>query len=255
MAYWSSANGIAQILGGLVAYGIAEGSELHGFSIKPWKIMFLLTGLLTVVVGFIFLFIVPDNQLNAWWLSKSDRVLAIERVRPNQQGIGNKHFKVHQFKEAFLDPMTWAFVFLALVSDIPNGGLTNFFSLLIESFGFSANQSLLHGAPAGAVEFVALVTWGYITQRFGNRLLWGVVGMTIATLGSILIVALPLSNRSGRLVGYYLTNAFVVGDIAIVSLISSNIAGYTKKTTIAALFFIAYCVGNIIGNKLSDLMC
>ena len=246
MAYWSSANGIAQILGGLVAYGIVEGSELHGFTIKPWKIMFLFTGLLTVVAGLVFLAIVPDNQLNAWWLSKGDRVLAIERVRSNQQGIGNKHFKAYQLREALLDPITWAFVFFSLVSDIPNGGLTNFFSSLIESFGFSAKQSLLHGVPAGAVWFVGLVAWGYITQRFGNRLLWSVVGMTIATLGSILNVALPLSNRSGRLVGYYLTSTNVIGDIAVVSLISSNVAGYTKKTTIAALFFIAYCVGNII---------
>jgi ACS family allantoate permease-like MFS transporter len=30
-------------------------------------------------------------------------------------------------------------------------------------------------------------------------------------------------------------------------LISSNVAGYTKKTTVAAMFLIGYCVGNIIG--------
>ena len=59
----------------------------------------------------------PDNQLNARFLSKEERVLAIERVRSNQQGIGNKHFKLYQFKEALLDPMVWAFVFYALVGE------------------------------------------------------------------------------------------------------------------------------------------
>lgn len=63
----------------------------------------------------------------------------------------------------------------------------------------------------------------------------------------ILIVALPLSNNSGRLAGYYLTQASPAPFTALVSMISSNVAGYTKKTTVAALFLIAYCVGNVIG--------
>lgn len=63
----------------------------------------------------------------------------------------------------------------------------------------------------------------------------------------ILIVALPLSNNSGRLAGYYLTQASPTPFVAILSLIASNVAGYTKKTTVAAMFLIGYCAGNIIG--------
>lgn len=114
-----------------MAYGIAVGTAKHGSSIEPWKIVFMVTGLLTVCLGVVFLWIVPDNQLNARWLKKEDRVLAIARVRINQQGIGNKHFKLYQVKEALLDPMTWAFFFYAIIADIPNGGITNFFSQLV----------------------------------------------------------------------------------------------------------------------------
>lgn len=35
--------------------------------------------------------------------------------------------------------------------------------------------------------------------------------------------------------------------VAFLSLIATNVAGYTKKTTVAALYLIGYCVGNIIG--------
>lgn len=128
---WFSFNGVGQIIGGLIAYGIAVGTREHGSSIEPWKIIFLATGLFTICLGFYFLYLIPDNQLNARWLSPEDRILAVERVRVNQQGIGNKHFKLYQFKEALLDPMVWGFVFYALVADIPNGGITNFFSQLV----------------------------------------------------------------------------------------------------------------------------
>ncbi|KAL9106296.1 MAG: hypothetical protein Q9187_008577 [Circinaria calcarea] len=244
---WFSFNGFAQIFGGLVAYGIARGARLHGSSIAPWKIIFLVTGLLTVAVGCIFLFIMPDNQLNARWLSKDDRKLAIERVRVNQQGIGNKHFKAYQLKEALADPLTWAFAFYALTADIPNGGISNFFSQLIVSFGYTAEESLLYGTPGGAVEIVALIVCGFLGDRYGHRILISCSGLVISILGMLLIVALPLSNNGGRLAGYYLTQASPTPFVALLSLISSNVAGYTKKTTVAALYLIAYCAGNIIG--------
>lgn len=62
-----------------------------------------------------------------------------------------------------------------------------------------------------------------------------------------LIVGLPLENNTGRLAGYYFTQATATPFVAFLSLISTNVAGYTKKTTVAAMYLIAYCVGNIIG--------
>ncbi|KAI9836886.1 MAG: hypothetical protein M1819_001051 [Sarea resinae] len=244
---WFSFNGFAQIFGGLIAYGIAKGTRLHGSAIAPWKIIFLVTGLLTVAIGVIFLLVMPDNQMNARWLSKEDRVLAIERIRINEQGVGNKHWKLYQFKECLLDPMTWAFAFYAICSDIPNGGISNFFSQLIVSFGYTPEQSLLYGTPGGAVEVVTLIVCGWLGDRYGHRILISMSGLIVSILGMILIVALPLSNNSGRLGGYYLTQASPTAFVALLSLISTNVAGYTKKTTVAAIYMMFYCAGNIIG--------
>lgn len=149
---WFSFNGVGQIIGGFVAYGIAVGTAKHPVSVESWQLLFLVIGLFTALVGCIFLWAMPDNQLNARFLTEKEKVLAIERIRVNQQGVGNKHFKMYQLKEALTDPMVWAFVFYALVADIPNGGISNFFSQLIVSFGFSSEQSLLLGTPGGAVE-------------------------------------------------------------------------------------------------------
>lgn len=245
---WFSFNGWAQILGGLVAYGIAVGVDGPSYSgLAGWKIVFLVWGLVTVVIGIAFLFVVPDNQLNARWLNKEDRILAVERIRVNQQGVGNKHFKMYQLREALADPLTWAIVFYALVADIPNGGITNFFSQLITSFGYTPEQSLLYGTPGGAVEVITLIVGGYLGDRWHNRILVSSFGLICSMIGMILIVALPLSNNSGRLGGYYLTQASAMPFVAFLSLISTNVAGYTKKTTVAAMYLIGYCVGNIIG--------
>jgi len=74
--FWFSFNGFAQIFGGLVAYGIPIGVERHGAAIAAWKIVFLSISLLTAAIGVTFLFM-PDNQLNARFLTKEERIMAV----------------------------------------------------------------------------------------------------------------------------------------------------------------------------------
>ena len=125
--------------------------------------------------------------------------------------------------------------------------MTNFFSLLIQSFGFTAEQSLLYGTPAGAFEVVSLFLCGYLGDRYGNRLLISTSGLIISIIGVALMVGLSEDHKTGRLVGYYFTGCSATCFVCLLSLVSSNVAGYTKKTTVAAMYLIAYCAGNIIG--------
>ena len=245
---WFSFNGFANVLGGLVASGVTKGTAgKRDLALSAWKILFLVWGLVTVSVGLLFWFLMPDSPLSAWFLSKDERRLAVERIRGNQQGIGNKRFRWYQFKEAFTDPQTWALVIFALLWDIPNGGISNFSSQLIVSFRYTAQQSPLYGCPAGAIAAVSIIIAGLLGDRLGQRIMLAVISLLISIVGMALIVGLPLSNNGGRLAGYYLANTSTAALVALISLISSNVAGYTKKTTVAALFFIAYCGGNIIG--------
>lgn len=106
---------------------------------------------------------------------------------------------------------------------------------------------MILGIPGGAVEVIALIANGYMGFYTGQRILCSLGGLVSALVGMILIVALPEANNTGRLIGYYMTQASPTAFVALLAMISSNVAGYTKKTTVAALYLIGYCVGNIIG--------
>jgi ACS family allantoate permease-like MFS transporter len=171
-------------------------------------------------------------------------------VKSNEQGIGNKHFKLHQFKEAFTDPHTYALFLYGVLSDIPNGGLSTFFSQLIVSFGYTPTEALLYGIPGGAVVIFACLSNGWAGGHFQNRALIASIPMASAMIGLLLIVALPTKGHGysiARLIGYYMTQANPATGATVLSLISSNVAGSTKKTTVAAFYLIGYCAGNIIG--------
>ena len=84
---WFSFNGFANVLGGLIAYGVAKGSAGRHEAVASWKILFIVWGLVTVALGTSFILFMPDSPLTARFLSSTERRLAVERTRSNQQGI------------------------------------------------------------------------------------------------------------------------------------------------------------------------
>lgn len=70
---------------------------------------------------------------------------------------------------------------------------------------------------------------------------------TVCIIGAGLLVGLPNENKWGRLVALWLCYFQGLGFSMALIIVSSNIAGYTKKQVTGALLFTGYCVGNIIG--------
>ena len=81
--------------------------------------------------------LLPDSPVTAPLLSQRHRRMAVERIRENQTGVENKRFKAYQVKEAFLDYKLYIMFCLGCVCNIPNGGISNFGTIIIQGFGFS----------------------------------------------------------------------------------------------------------------------
>lgn len=54
-------------------------------------------------------------------------------------------------------------------------------------------------------------------------------------------------NLGSRVFGFLIFYSYPCSAAIGLSLIASNVAGYTKKTVATAMAFIGYCTGNIIG--------
>ena len=82
----------------------------------PYKIIYLLLGGLAILVGISVLLWLPDSPVRAKFLSKEERIAALERVRDDAGGTENKHLKKYQVIEAFTDIRTWLIVLTTLLS-------------------------------------------------------------------------------------------------------------------------------------------
>jgi ACS family allantoate permease-like MFS transporter len=105
---------------GLISYGF--GHVKHS-PIAKWKWIFLALGAFTVIYGAIMFFVLPDNPSNCKWLSKREKLVAVERLRDEKLGIDSLSWKWHQAREAVLDWKNWILWLFFISVNIPNGGL------------------------------------------------------------------------------------------------------------------------------------
>ncbi|EME42131.1 hypothetical protein DOTSEDRAFT_89608 [Dothistroma septosporum NZE10] len=241
---WLCCNGIATMIMAPFAYGL---SGVSGTSIEPWRILFLILGLLTVITGGFLLFYMPDNQANARFLNPRQKQIAVERIRVNFQGLGTRQWNWAQFREAFRDPRTYLYVLFSILMNIPNGGITTFGSLVIKSFGFGNRFALLLQMPGGLVDVVCKLGFGYISDKLVDRSLPAIFAILIPMIGGIMMITIPQSAPAGLLVGYYFISCAGASWGLVMTMISNNTVGYTKKATVNALQILAYGAGNWIG--------
>ncbi|CUM51117.1 unnamed protein product [Debaryomyces fabryi] len=243
-ALWFGCNGIGQIIGaGAISYNLFVNAD--SYSIEAWKLLFIITGVLTIALGFVVMVHIPDTPTKAWFLSDEEKTLVVERIRSNQQGFGNKNFKKDQFIEAVTDIQTWFFAIFTIANNIPNGAVTNFSSILISGMGYSLSESLLMQMPQGACMTCGCIGIACGTLLFPYRIFWGALGVSISIIGSCMLSF--AGPHKAQFAGLCLWNVGPVGFICLLSIIASNTAGHTKKITVNAINLIAYCVGNLIG--------
>jgi hypothetical protein len=105
--------------------------------------------------------------------------------------------------------------------------------------------------PMGASQVIFLIlSAGIATFIPRTRLIMMIFNTIISMIGSILVWKLDADNQVGRMVGLTLGAVFAVNIPLSLSIISSNVAGFTKRSVTSALLFVAYCIGNIIGPQL-----
>ncbi|OWB60656.1 hypothetical protein B5S31_g693 [[Candida] boidinii] len=244
---WFGFQGFGTLLGAGIAYGLAV-NRTGEYSFASWRLLYIITGIITIFLGIISMIHIPDVPVKAWFLNDLEKKYCVERVRDNQQGFGSKKFKKSQVIEAFKDPVTFIFFIYGLSYAIPNGGFTNFGSILLhQDFGFSSTKSLLMNMPGGGIDIVIPLAVAYINYKaFNNRRL-----ISCFIINVIVIIGMCLLNfthhKGSRLTGYYTFYMATATMAGMTSCVSSNIAGRTKKNVVSTIFLIGYCTGNIIG--------
>jgi ACS family allantoate permease-like MFS transporter len=241
---WFAGNGTAAIIGGVLGYAIGYTDG----KLAAWRWIFIIFGLATFVWSIVIVFFLPDSALKARWLTPHEREIAHSRPQKRNRSFKSNVWKKEQAIEALKDPKTWLLFFYTACTSIPNGGYTNFSSLIIKGFDFGTLPTLLLTMPQGACQVIMVLTSAYLTTVFRkSRCIIITCLLCISMLGWILVGYLPEDQIGAKLFGVFIFGGYAAAFPLSLSMIASDVAGYTKKTVVSGILFLAYCAGNISG--------
>ncbi|KAK1147334.1 hypothetical protein N8T08_001411 [Aspergillus melleus] len=244
---WITMNGLAQVIGSLLMYGIGKNTQLV---LAPWRVLFLVCGALTTFSGILFTVLMPNGPQDAWFLNAREKDVLRMRMAADNEGGDARRFSGAQFKEAMLDVKSWLVFGFGLLVTMQSPVLT-FASLVINNIGYDKYNTLLHTAPSGAVQIAFI--WIAVTACLifpGRRSLIVMFLIIPPLIGNVLLLKLPLSAQWGLIVASWLASC--ISDIMaiLLSLSASNVKGNTKRAVVNSLFFIGYCVRCIAAPQL-----
>ncbi|KAF8895966.1 major facilitator superfamily domain-containing protein [Infundibulicybe gibba] len=230
LAMWVSMGGVAGMVGSLLSYSLGR---IHG-PLRSYQIIFLFIGLLTVGLSPIILFVLPDSPVKAKFLSRDEKIIALARLRANNQGTESKVWKWDQVGELIVDPRR-------------TSGSSSFSST--RGFGFNQFTTILFNIPFNAFQVLMMLFAAHLSTRL--KLKWPVIlGFTIPPIaGSAALLCLGRGpgTRGGLLACYYALSFFAGIHPVLYTWCAQNTAGHTKKTCTIGVIVVAQCAGNIVG--------
>ena len=207
--------------------------------------MYIVAGCITVLWALVILRFLPSDPVQAKGFTERERYIAVARLRSNNTGVRNRHFKPGQALEPLFDPRFILAILLAFCIFVANGPLTTFTPLIIRGFGYSQFNSLLLAIPTGVVAGLTTLGSTYMATRLGKGWLsWLICLWQIPSIVSaILLWQLPRTNKGANLFALYFLAPFASPYAILLGVHTANTAGYTKKAVTASGLFIGYCLG------------
>ncbi|KAJ7928852.1 MFS general substrate transporter [Mycena leptocephala] len=232
---WGTANYGFSAMVALINYGIGRAAQAEPGGLAAWKGMSLFLGAMSILLSIICFFFLGTPR-EVFWLSAEEKRIQAARVAHNHTGSDAQkraEWKWSQVTEAFMDPQLYFFFFVTVSNAIPTGGINTFGNLIYSVLG---------------------VCWfvlaGYVLSKFKHmRFYWIMLSIIPAFIGMLVLSLVPTTKQNlwPKWGAFFITVTGQICGALVWSMLSTNVAGRTKKSVISVVIFAAYCFGNAIG--------
>ncbi|KAI9318134.1 major facilitator superfamily domain-containing protein [Dichotomocladium elegans] len=248
-------NAVAGILNGIIAYGIRRMAGLAGLAAWRWQVgqtiffepeksrCMLLYGSFTILIGVLAFLFLPDTAYSRWFrLTEEEREITDERIRDNA-GVESHKVKLSHIKEALGESRFYCYALIAFMVMTQNGCMVTFSTQIVITMGYSSDTALLISSCQGIVWLMYIIGGVWLSRKIGLSHV-GALSCLSCMLSALLLLLIP--EGPVKLTGIFLFSVSTTA-IMLMTCISNDVAGFTKKTVYMAMFVTMVSLGNFIG--------
>ncbi|RVX69030.1 hypothetical protein B0A52_06743 [Exophiala mesophila] len=186
--------------GGLLASGLL--SLDHFGSLKRWRIIFAVEGIITIGIGLLTFFTVTDQPSTARWLNQDEKALAINRLKSERLATTEllDKWNRQKFLQGILSPVQISNMFVFMFVGISVQGLTVFLPTIIQTIYPEASviRQQLHTVPPYAVGVGTVLLLPYISTRIHQRQIFLCITSPICLAGYAIFLGTSLDQAYAR---------------------------------------------------------
>lgn len=180
---------------GLISAGILSGMSGVG-SLAAWRWLFILEGIVTVIVGTIAFFVLPDYPSTTGWLSEEEKVVAQCRLAADagsEETSADGEGQVSIWTGlawAVKDYRVWLFACLQMATTA-SISFSHFFPTLIQGLGFESNTIvLLLTSPPYLFSFIWALSFACDADKRQKRSPHAAISAITAIIATVVTIAL-----------------------------------------------------------------
>ncbi|KAJ5971525.1 Major facilitator superfamily domain general substrate transporter [Penicillium vulpinum] len=247
VSFWNSMNGTATMVASALSYGLGH---IPSEVLKPWQIIFLVVGLVTIVSAPVVYWRLDNDITTARFLTEYERRQGVERLRANHTGTASYDFDWSQVVEVVLDPKSWLWIIMALLPNMGSAMTSTFGPLIVQGFGFDAFDTSLLNIPFGAMQTIVILASCWCAYKLKLKSAVIITFMIPVVVGIAILYALPhdvSKNQGPLLLAYYLCAFLFAANPLLLSWVVANTAGAAKTSTTMALYQAGTSAGALAG--------
>ncbi|KAF5348639.1 hypothetical protein D9758_006746 [Tetrapyrgos nigripes] len=215
--------------------------------IAGWSWIFIIEGAITMFLGGIGYFIMPDFPDKNTFLTAEQTALVLKRVEMDRHDSVPDPITSAKVMHHLQDWTLWAYGVMFACSTLPAYMLAYFISIILKGMGFSTTDSLLLSAPPYGPAFISAMFFAWISDKKKHRAGF-IAAQALITLVGVCLTAFAQDNGV-RYFGTFLINAGSSGCIpGVLSYGANNVVSQSKRAVQTALTIAFGGIGGIIAS-------
>ncbi|CAE6519421.1 unnamed protein product, partial [Rhizoctonia solani] len=184
---------LASAFGGLIAYGVQHIRS----GVATWRILFLIEGIPTVLVGLTAFLVLPSRPETTKQLNETERELALSRLRREVAAEENKINWKHVIA-SLTDYKAWIVCLIYQSLCVALASISVFLPSIVRSLGYTDTKAQIMTVPPYACACIVMIFIAKISDRHGIRGPFVAVALALSGIGYTILLILPTGATKAR---------------------------------------------------------
>ncbi|KAF9268567.1 MFS general substrate transporter [Marasmius fiardii PR-910] len=229
----------------ILAYAL---SLLNGRGgIHGWSWIFIIEGSVTIALGILGFFLIPDFPDRNTFLSRAQTAFILKRVEEDRGDSKPDEITTQKIFHHLGDWTLWVYGIMFACSTLPAYMLAFFIPIILKGLNYSTTASLLLSAPPYGPAFISAMIFAWLSDKLRHRS--GFIAIqALITLVGCCMTAFAKAGAT-RYAGTFLINAGAAGCIpGVLAYGANNVVSQSKRSVQSALTVAWGGVGGIMAS-------